>query len=476
MSNEEIMISSKLFGTDGIRARFDSPLLSPESITRLGEVLGNLLRVKSFSNEEYPQDVVIGRDTRDSGPDLEAALIAGLSSQGINCHLVGIMPTAAVATLTRHQRAGMGIMISASHNPYYDNGFKIFDGEGFKIPEAIERRIEQHFFHYRPKDYSVTPRPGQVNRINDAKEIYIAQLISSFPSMPDLCGLKLVVDSACGAASVFAKEVFSKFGCDVIPIGEHGPKTRINDGFGSEAPQTLKKAVLAAQAHVGVAFDGDADRMIVVNENGHMLDGDALLALMAIELKRQGRLLKNILTATIMSSIALDKAVAPYGIEVVRTAVGDKLVAEKMREEGFSFGGENSGHIILFPWATTGDGILSALSFLAILKKSGTTASNLMSFFQPTPKVLRNIAIDQKIPLTDLPKTLNAIEAVNKDLKSFGRVFLRYSGTENKARLLVEAPTNMDCERIADHIGNAFCAEITEYGANRATGGHEVAR
>lgn len=457
------MTLHKLFGTDGIRAHISSPLLTPENIAQLGRILGIQVKEGACGTTGLKRPkVAIGHDTRESGRYIEHALVAGICASGVDCSLLGVMPTAAVAGITRETASSLGIMISASHNPYYDNGLKLFDAAGFKINSVLEEEIEHRILNFKGRDYPIDLSPGRITNLKDAANSYYASLLSAFIDEHRASGPKIVVDCALGAASRLAKEIFTEFGCQVLVIGEYNDGDKINFGYGSEAPETIRSAVLENHADLGIAFDGDADRVIFIDENGHVIDGDAILALMAIDLKSEGRLEKNTFTATIMSSIALDRVLTPHGIKVVRTSVGDKLVAEKMREEGFSFGGENSGHLIMFPYSTTGDGILSALKFLSILKRARVSASKLVDFFRPTPKLLRNIAIHQKISLSKLPKTLKAIEQINEDLKSCGRVLLRYSGTENKARLLVEALTNTDCERIADHIGNAFSAEIKE--------------
>lgn len=452
---------SKLFGTDGIRDHVSTAHLSPESILRLGHIVAQCCLEQFFgATDSATKTVVIGRDTRDSGAYMESSLVAGLSSRGIHCVVLGVVPTAVVAYYTRLKKASCGIMISASHNPYHDNGLKIFDSAGFKIDEAQEARIEHDFFNYNLAHYPVVLSPGVIERAIDAQYHYFDELALSFSA--SLLGLTIVVDCANGSASHLAPAFFKRLGAHVIAINQHQPGRKINHSCGSEDPQTLMREVLNHQADVGIAFDGDADRVIFVDEAGALLDGDGILAVMAIDLKRRGQLQHNTLVATIMSSIALDRALIPHDIKVVRTGVGDKYVARAMRDGGFSFGGENSGHMIVFPHATTGDALSSACFLLSILKQSGLHASQLLSFFIKTPRLLKNFIVEQKIPLHHLPKTNAAIETVTRQLGSGGRILFRYSGTENKARLLVEAESEQECARIAEELGHKFLSELHE--------------
>lgn len=445
------MNSSPLFGTDGIRANINSPHLRPETIARMGQILGKMANQSLASNKA----IVVGRDSRASGAYLEHALISGILSAGVDCHLIGVLPTAAVAFYTRKIGASLGVMISASHNPYSDNGLKIFDHHGFKINDSMEQLIEAQY-----KDFSLAKiphQPGQLFEVASAKEEYLSLLRSALPENSSMSGLNIVVDCAHGSAHSIAHEIFAHLGANVRMMGDDPDGLNINNGFGSEYPEKIQQEVVRLNAHLGIAFDGDADRVIFIDESGELIDGDAILATIAIDLNNSGMLAKNTMVATIMSSFSMDKALAFHGIEVVRTGVGDKLVAKAMLENGYTFGGENSGHMLLFPKACTGDGIFFALKFLWILKQSNLPASKLVEFFRPTPRILRNIAVKDKIPLEKLPMTNEAIRQANEALKKdFGRVMLRYSGTENKARLLVEAPTREACQKIADEIAYRF--------------------
>lgn len=452
----------KLFGTDGIRGPINSHPLLPDDLTRLGGILGYLVKNRAC----YPSLVsatrpliTIGRDTRSSGVYIESALVAGVISAGVDCELVGIMPTSAIASAAKKAKACFGVVISASHNPYLDNGIKIFGPDGFKITEELEQIITAEFFQSNIFSKAIAESPGQIIVNQQAEKDHMAMLKSliSLKRRP----LRIVLDCAHGAAAHMAPEIFSELSSEIRLIGCAPNGSNINRGFGSEAPERLQREVLDFKADIGIAFDGDADRVIFVDERAQIVDGDAILAALALHLHRHNKLNKNTIVATIMSSVALDNALAPHGISVVRTAVGDKYVARHMLEGGYSFGGENSGHLIMFPVATTGDGIFSALNILEIIFASELPLSHITSFYQPTPRVLRNIEVAQKTPLVELPLTQAALDQANHNLQNWGRVLLRYSGTENKARLLVEAQTTHECQRIADDLTALFCSEIS---------------
>lgn len=449
------MSHTRLFGTDGIRANISTPKLQPENILKIGRILGTM--ANQAGNKK---SIVIGRDSRASGPYLEHALVSGIISAGVDCLLVSVVPTSLVAFYTQKSQSSFGVMISASHNPYYDNGLKIFGPDGFKISDAVEQFIEEQC---QIDNYKIAERPGQV-LVANAQDQYLSMLKEALPESFSLNGLKIVVDSAHGSAYELAPKVLALSGAQVYAIGQNPDGFNINNGFGSEHPERIQDEVKQKNADLGIAFDGDADRVIFIDENGQTIDGDAVLAVLAIALKKSGRLAKNTLVATVMSSFSLDKALALHDIQVVRTGVGDRLVAQEMAKNGYSFGGENSGHLLLFPETSTGDGIFFALKFLALLKEASVPASKAVEFFRPTPKLLRNIAVKAKIPLENLPITNEAIEQANEALKKdFGRVMLRYSGTENKARLLVEAPTKEACQAIADEIVHRFDHETNAY-------------
>lgn len=448
-------MTTKLFGTDGMRGPVKSPMLAPENVCQLGRVIGSL--VKKGSHQKNA--VTMGRDTRGSGTYLEAALSAGIMSMGVDCQLVGVLPSSGIAYATKLSHSAFGIVISASHNPACDNGIKLFGPHGFKIEEETENLIEQELMNYHPS-LAIAERPGRVFNNDDAESSYLASLASTISPSISLQTKRIVIDCAHGAASKIAPHLFSQIGCDIRIIGASPDGLNINRGFGSEYPGKLKSEVVNSKADLGIAFDGDADRVIFIDENGELLDGDAILAIFALHLKQQGLLDKDTLVSTVMSSIALDLALNPHGIKVERTPVGDKFVARHLVNQGFSFGGENSGHLIMLPNTCTGDGLFFALQFLNILGSSSVPVSKMSQLYQPTPKILKNIEVAKKIPLSDLPNTEKALEEANTYLKNIGRVMLRYSGTENKLRILVEAPTQSECQQIADNIALEFNREV----------------
>jgi phosphoglucosamine mutase len=446
-------MTSKLFGTDGIRNHVSSPVLRPENVAKLGRIFAHIVKnpTDHQSSVEKEKTIIVGRDTRASGLYLEQAIISGIIAGGVNAQAIGVVPTAAVAFCTKQTQSSFGLMISASHNPFHDNGIKVFDAQGFKISETLEDLIEHCYVNDVHLVDAIKITPGQMTHENSLLTAYKNSLISSV-ALCSFSGLTVVVDCAHGAAHQLAPDIFRELGCLVHPIGIAPNGRNINHEFGSEWPETIKREVIEHRADLGIAFDGDADRVIFINELGEIIDGDAILAAMAIALKKTNRLNHNTLVTTVMSSIALDKALLPHGIKVLRTLVGDKFVARKMVEESLCFGGENSGHIINFDASTTGDGLLSALLLMTILKESGLKASKLTSFFEPVPKLLKNIEVMAKIPLTELKETQAIVEQMNQYLKNIGRVLLRYSGTENKLRLLVEAQSMHDCQNIANEI------------------------
>ena len=383
-------MSRKYFGTDGVRGTANTFPMTAELALKLGAAAGRYFRTDGRNGHR----VVIGKDTRLSGYMLENALTAGLTSTGMNVLLLGPVPTPGVGYLTRSMRADLGIMISASHNPYSDNGLKIFNHTGFKISDSVEHFIEEQ---YLSDNHKLSLHPGQTQTAILAKEEYFSLLKSASPENFSLNGLKIIVDCAHGSASELAPRIFSDLGAEVIAIGTYPDGFNINNGFGSECPERIQEEVLRRNAHLGIAFDGDADRVIFIDEQGAVIDGDAILAAMAIYFKELQLLAKNTVVATVMSSFSLDKALALHDIKVVRTGVGDRLVAQAMAENGYSFGGENSGHLLMFPETTTGDGIFFALRFLHLLQHTGLNASKLVDFFKPTPKLLRNIVVKSKI-------------------------------------------------------------------------------
>lgn len=446
------MTSNKLFGTDGIRGHINSTHLHHASVDKLGKCIAQLVR--TIEENQQPPTILIARDTRESGPDLEKSLVSGITSMGVDVKLLGIIPTAALAYIAKRTRH-FGVMISASHNPYHDNGLKVFDHDGFKISQEREIEIEKH---YAGSTFSPLPRRGNVTNAAHEIKIYKDMIASVFKKPQKK--MNIVVDCAHGAAVKLAKDIFLALDINARFLGVTPNGRNINRRYGSVHPHVLRRAVLKHKACLGIAFDGDADRVIFISENGDEIAGDAILAVFARHLIEDGSLQNNTIASTIMSSYALDNAVAKHDIKVIRTDVGDKFVARAMAHQGLNLGGENSGHLIYFPHTTTGDGIFSALQFIHIMSHKNQSASQLVSFYEPTPQSITNIDVIEKIPLDKFKMTQALIHEVNDQLKNKGRVMLRYSGTENKARLLVEANTVEECDKIAKIISNQFGSEL----------------
>jgi phosphoglucosamine mutase len=440
----------KLFGTDGVRGVANVFPMTSEIALNLGRALAFLIR-----NGEHRHRVIIGKDTRLSGYMLENALASGIMSMGVDVALVGPLPTPAIANLTTSMRCDAGAVISASHNPYEDNGIKFFWRDGFKLPDETESKIEQLIFEKSLDTLLPTAtKIGGAVRLDDAAGRYIAWVKGTFPKELTLEGLTLVIDCANGAAYKVAPEVLEELGAKVIKLAVTPDGKNINDNCGALHPENLSKAVLKHKAHLGIALDGDADRLIVVDEKGAVVDGDAIMAICATELASRKQLKKNTVVATVMSNIGLERAVKKFGGKVVRANVGDRHVVEQMRKHGYSFGGEQSGHLVFLDHATTGDGTLAALQVLAVLAKTQKPMSELKKIFEPVPQVLLNIAVAQKKELTKLPKVMARIHEVEKKLGGEGRVLVRYSGTENKARILVEGINAKQIKQFAGDIAD----------------------
>ncbi len=448
----------KLFGTDGVRGVANVFPMTAEISMQLGRALAYMIR-----NGEHRHRVIIGKDTRLSGYMIEQALAAGIMSMGVDVVLVGPMPTPAVAHLTRSMRADAGAVISASHNPYQDNGIKFFWRDGFKLPDQTESKIEQLIFEksldsLRPTATAV----GRAVRMDDAQGRYIAEVKSTFPTALTLEGLTLVVDCANGAAYKVAPTVLEELGAKVIELGVTPDGKNINDRCGALHPEALQKAVLKHKANLGIALDGDADRLIVVDEKGVVVDGDAIMAICTGELVARKELAKKTLVSTVMSNIGLERAVARWGVKVVRTKVGDRYVVEEMRKHGYNFGGEQSGHLVFLGHATTGDGTLAALQVLAVMCRAGKPMSELTKIFEPVPQVLLNVMVKEKRELSKLPTVLKTIAGVEKKLGKDGRVLVRYSGTEAKVRVLVEGIDAKKIRAWAEEIGDSLRKALGE--------------
>jgi phosphoglucosamine mutase len=443
-------MTRKYFGTDGIRGRVNTPTMTAEMAMKVGMAAG-----AHFVRGAHIHRVVIGKDTRLSGYMLEPALVAGFTSVGMDVVLVGPMPTPAVAMLARSMRADLGVMISASHNPFADNGIKLFGPDGYKLSDddelAIERLIETQPV-LAPAD-----RTGRARRVDDAQGRYVHAVKSSFPEGLRLEGLKIAVDCANGAAYKVAPEALWELGAEVVPIGVDPNGTNINAHCGSTAPQVLCETVVASGADIGLALDGDADRLIVVDETGSVIDGDQLMALIATSWARKGLLKGGGLVATVMSNLGLERRLAADGLALERTKVGDRYVLERMRSGGFNVGGEQSGHIILSDHATTGDGLMAGLQILAELVQSGRPASEVLHLFDPVPQLLKNVRFSGGKPLDDA-RVKAAIADAEAELNGRGRLVIRPSGTEPLIRVMAEGDDEAQVKTVVERI----CAAVAE--------------
>ena len=450
----------KLFGTDGIRGKANRYPMTSEVALALGRAL--TLGVKRRSGRRNPR-IVVGKDTRLSGYMLETAMASGICSLGGQVMLVGPLPTPGISFITASMRADAGVMISASHNPYRDNGIKLFGGDGFKLPDSDEAEMESLMSEGDlPNAVSSVERIGQAVRIDDALGRYIVQLKHTFARDLTLDGLKIVVDCANGAAYRAAPAVFSELGADIRSIGVSPNGRNINMRCGSLHTDAAAREVLKNQADIGVALDGDADRVILIDEKGDVVDGDAVMALCATRMVASRRLAKKTLVTTVMSNIGLDRAVKRSGGKVVRTQVGDRYVVETMRKRGYNFGGEQSGHLIFLDHASTGDGIVAALQILEIMIREGKPLSELAaSSMERVPQTLLSFPVPRKLPLESLDQLKRTVKGAEKELGEEGRVLVRYSGTEDKARVLVEGPDKKRIEKHARVIKKALEKSLT---------------
>ncbi len=436
----------KLFGTDGVRGRANTHPMTADMALRIGAAVGRHFRRDASGVHR----VVIGKDTRLSGYMLENALIAGLTSTGMNVLLMGPVPTPAVGLLTRSMRADLGVMISASHNPPEDNGIKFFGPDGFKLSDEVEIEIEALI------EAGVEPAQagniGRAKRIDDARYRYGERVKSSLPRDIRLNGVKVVVDCANGAAYRAAPDILWELGAEVIPLGVSPDGTNINSGCGSTYPQLAAEAVVAHGADVGLSLDGDADRIILVDEEGTVADGDQIMALLAARWASEGRLKGGALVSTVMSNLGLERFLAGQGIGLERTAVGDRYVVERMREGGYNLGGEQSGHIVMSEYSTTGDGLMAGLHFLAEMIRAGAPASALTRQFEPVPQLLKNVTyLAGQTPLEEV-SVQAAIAEGTATLENKGRVLIRKSGTEPKIRVMAESEDAVLLEQTVNSI------------------------
>lgn len=453
---------TRLFGTDGIRGTANQYPMTPDVVIKIGQAIGFLLQKQELPWAAQIRRVVIGKDTRLSGYMIEQALSSGLNSMGVHVQLVGPLPTPGIGYLTRNMRATAGIVISASHNAYQDNGIKIFGHDGFKIADEMEREIERLVLE---EDLSkLLPSPDQVGRtrrIDDAQGRYIVYAKSSFPLEYTLDGLRIVLDTAHGAAYKVAPAVFTELGAEVLQIGNTPNGTNINDKVGALYPAKLSEAVVQYRADVGISLDGDADRVIMVDEKGQVMNGDHILGLCALHMKKQGLLKQNTLVVTQMSNYGLEKKMKEAGIKVVKTGVGDKYVVEEMRKNGFNLGGEQSGHIIFLDHTTTGDGCIAALNVLAVMKQTGVKLSDLNRIIEDVPQVLINIRVKKRKDLDLIPGYPELVRRIEGELSGEGRVFVRFSGTEPVVRVLVEGPDKRQIASYAEEIAEFLETHIS---------------
>ncbi len=442
-------MARKYFGTDGIRGRANG-LITPELALKVGQAAGLV-----FQRGDHRHRVVIGKDTRLSGYMIENALVAGFTSVGMDVLLLGPMPTPAVAMLTKSMRADLGVMISASHNLFDDNGIKLFGPAGFKLSDDVEMQIEQLMDENIDKKLAQSASLGRARRIDGVHDRYIEFAKRTLPRHLSLDGLRVVVDCANGAAYKVVPEALWELGADVISIGVEPDGFNINKECGSTSPEALVRKVREMRADIGIALDGDADRLIMVDERGHIVDGDQLLAVIAQSWKDDGRLAKPGIVATVMSNLGLERYLHSQGIELVRTPVGDRYVLEQMLKHGYNLGGEPSGHIIMSDFATTGDGFVAALQVLAVVKKLGRPVSEVCHRFEPLPQILKNVRYGAGKPL-DNPKVQSAITAAEKRLNGNGRLLIRPSGTEPVIRVMGEGDDRAVVEEAVDLIVSAL--------------------
>lgn len=455
------MANDKLFGTDGVRGIANQNPMTSEIVMAIGRATAYLFCQREARGLNQKTKVVIGKDTRLSGYMLENALAAGFCSMGVKVFLVGPLPTPGIAFITRSMRADAGVVISASHNLFHYNGIKIFDRYGFKLPDQKEKEIEEimhskELEKFRPTMESI----GKAMRIDDALGRYIVYIKDTFPQEMTLDGIRIVLDCANGAAYKLAPIVFEELGAEVFPIHCSPNGKNINDGCGAVYPQSMCKAVHEHRAEIGIALDGDADRLILSDETGEIVDGDQILAICALHMLRENKLNKKTLVVTPMSNMGLEIAIKKAGGHVVKAPVGDRYIVEQMRKEGYNLGGEQSGHVVFLDHNTTGDAMIAALKVLAIMKQTGKRLSELKKQMVQYPQVLENVLVRQKEDFAKYPKIIDAIKKVESALGENGRVLVRYSGTEPLARVMVEGEELQKIRQYVDEIAFAIRSQL----------------
>ena len=448
-------MTRRLFGTDGIRGQSNTFPLTAELALKVGMAAG-----RAFRRGDYIHRVVIGKDTRLSGYMLENALTAGFTSVGMEVFLFGPVPTPAVAMLTRSLRADIGVMISASHNAYQDNGIKLFGPDGYKLSDDVEAAIEQDIDGDMSDSLAKPQSIGRAKRIDDAQARYIEFVKATFPKHLRLDGLRIVIDCAHGAAYKVAPAVLWELGADVVTVGVEPNGRNINLECGSTSPELMRAKVRETRADLGIALDGDADRVLIVDERGHIVDGDQVMALIARAWAKAGRLSQKGIVATVMSNLGLERFLNTMGLGLERTQVGDRYVVEHMRKHGYNIGGEASGHIVLSDYSTTGDGLIAALQVLAVIAETGARTSEACHLFDPVPQILRNVRFRNGVTL-EMPPVKAAIDAGRTRLGDAGRLVIRKSGTEPLIRVMAEG----DNPSVVDTVVNDICSALEEAGA-----------
>jgi phosphoglucosamine mutase len=455
-----IVKAKKLFGTDGIRGTANQFPMTPDVVLKVGQAMGHIL-MKMPRRNKHPK-VVIGKDTRLSGYMVELALTSGLNSMGVHVELLGPLPTPGIGFVTRNMRADAGIVISASHNAYMDNGIKIFGADGYKIPDSMEREIETLVNETDMSPFLAGSNDiGRSKRIDDADGRYVVYAKNAFPLESTLEGMRIVLDCANGASYKVAPAIFQELGAELIVLGNTPNGFNINDKSGALYPAKVAEAVLQYRADVGISLDGDADRVVMVDDRGRIVNGDHILAIAALHLKERGALRKNTVVATQMSNFGLDKLMNENGITVIRTDVGDKYVVEEMRRNDYCLGGEQSGHIIFLDQSTTGDGCVAALNVLAVMKASGQTLSTLNEKMDDVPQVLINTRVRRREELSKIKGYKELVSDIEAKLKGKGRLFIRFSGTEPVIRVLVEGPDRTLISKYAEQIASLLERELT---------------
>lgn len=447
---------ARLFGTDGVRGMANVYPMSPDMVLRLGQAIGIY-----FSRKQAHPRILIGKDTRRSGYMLEQALCSGICSVGVDAFFLGPLPTPGIAYLTRGLRASAGIVISASHNPFHDNGIKIFSADGYKLPDEVEDELEALVQDTALAENAPTGAGiGTAKRIEDAIGQYAVFLKEQFPKHLTLDGLRVVLDCANGAGYRVGPKVFGELGAEIFVIGNEPNGININEHCGALYPQSLREKVLLYKADIGIALDGDADRIVMVDEKGELIDGDELLAACGINMLKKGKLRGNTVVATVMSNMGLEVALEKHGGKLLRAKVGDRYVMDAMRQGDFTLGGEQSGHIIFRDSSTTGDGILAGLKFLEIMIEENCRASELRNAMERFPQLVRNVKVKEKIPLDRLPAFAKALAASETKIAGRGRVFFRYSGTESLARIMVEGSDRDEIEKMAVDLSHELNESI----------------